>query len=61
MRKSNKQVQDGLKHTLYKLGIKSAQPTLDFNSLFKEVYGDALKDLIYRDNPLLKLIKNETV
>lgn len=45
-----------LKKLLYKLGIKSAYPVINFNDLFKSVYGDAIKDLVYKDNPLLKLI-----
>ncbi len=40
-----------LKKLLYRLGIKSAYPVINYNELFKQVYVDAIKD-----NPLLKLI-----
>ena len=33
----------------------------DINSLFKEIYGDKLKDLVYRDNPLFENNKLEKI
>jgi hypothetical protein len=29
----------------------------DLNKMFKEIYSGTLKDLIYKDNPLLKMVK----